>query len=424
MEFDLPKYRSNTIKVIGVGGGGSNAVNYMHNLGLKYVDFAVCNTDAQALEQSSIHNKIQLGPRITEGLGVGGDPKIGEKAAQESIKDIEELFGANTKMIFITAGMGGGTGTGAAPVIAKKAKEKDILTIGIVTIPFDFEGPIRKKYSQEGIENLRENVDSLLIIDNNNILKIYGDLPFNKARKKADEILAIAAKGISEIITKPLHINIDLNDVKKVLKNSGKAMLGTGNAKGESRAIEAIKQALNSPLLEDNKIIGCSDILLSIFSSEEKNCTAKEIEIIIDFIRKESNNPNVNVLLGEGENNNLSDGEISVTIIATNFNKKTIASVEQNQESENIPENKNEHENIKIIDFDFEDNDDPNKDRYFEEKSFDLDKGNSPIEYTFDLDTNSSFNNDNCIIFELNEENDTIKSTIVNKNDLKSYHNE
>jgi cell division protein FtsZ len=254
--FDLPKNQSNVIKVIGVGGGGSNAINHMFQQGIKGVDFVICNTDSQALQNSSVPNKIQLGVSLTEGLGAGANPEIGQQSAIESIAEIEKMLDSNTKMVFITAGMGGGTGTGAAPVIAQLAKEREILTVGIVTIPFQFEGKVRYEQAMNGVERLRKNVDSLIVINNNKLREVYGNLGFKSGFSKADEVLATAARGIAEVITNHYALNIDLRDAKTVLSNSGTAIMGSATATGETRAKDAIVAALDSPLLNDNKIAG------------------------------------------------------------------------------------------------------------------------------------------------------------------------
>ncbi len=317
IDFDLPKNQSNVIKVIGVGGGGSNAINYMFQLGIKGVDFVICNTDAQALENSSIPNKIQLGVSLTEGLGAGANPEIGERSAVESYEDIKAMLSTNTKMIFITAGMGGGTGTGAAPIIAKMAKEMDILTVGIVTIPFQFEGKMRNEQAQLGVENLRQHVDSLIVINNNKLREVYGNLGFKAGFAKADEVLATASRGIAEVITHHYTQNIDLRDAKTVLSNSGTAIMGSASASGSSRANEAIMKALDSPLLNDNKIKGAKNVLLLIVSGTEE-ITIDEIGEINDHIQTEAGH-SANIIMGVGEDEEL-DNAISVTIIATGFN--------------------------------------------------------------------------------------------------------
>ncbi|MCL4163195.1 UNVERIFIED_CONTAM: hypothetical protein GTU68_061021, partial [Idotea baltica] len=264
ISFDLPKNQSNVIKVIGVGGGGSNAINHMFQAGINGVDFVICNTDSQALDNSPVPNKIQLGVSLTEGLGAGANPEVGEEAAMESMDDIKNMLNNTTKMIFITAGMGGGTGTGAAPVIAKFAKEMDVLTVGIVTMPFNFEGKMRCEQAQKGIEKLRRNVDSLIVINNNKLREVYGNLGFKAGFSKADEVLATAARGIAEVITHHYTQNIDLRDAKTVLSNSGTAIMGSAIASGSARANEAIMKALDSPLLNDNKIEGAKNVLLLI----------------------------------------------------------------------------------------------------------------------------------------------------------------
>ena len=267
-EFNLPKNRSSIIKVIGVGGGGGNAVNYMYENGIEGVDFVVCNTDSQALDKSIVPTKIQLGAELTEGLGAGSNPEIGRRAAEESIDKVKELLDANTKMLFITAGMGGGTGTGAAPVIAEVAKEKGILTVGVVTIPFQTEGGNRHKYAMEGLKELRANVDTLLVINNDKLIEIYGDLRFTEAFAKANQVLNTATKGIAEVISQHLLVNIDLNDARKALENSGTAVMGQATASGENRAIEAVKGALDSPLLNDNNIKGAKQVLLKVVTGD------------------------------------------------------------------------------------------------------------------------------------------------------------
>jgi len=316
IRFDLPKNQSNIIKVIGVGGGGSNAINHMFKQGIKGVDFVICNTDAQALNSSGVPNKIQLGIHITEGLGAGANPEIGEKAAVESLEDIRAMLNTNTKMVFITAGMGGGTGTGAAPIIAKMARELDILTVGIVTMPFQFEGKIRNTQAHKGIEKLRKVVDSLVIINNNKLREVYGNLGFKAGFSKADEVLSTAARGIAEVITHHYTQNIDLRDAKTVLTNSGTAIMGASNAVGESRAKKAITSALDSPLLNDNKITGAKNVLLLIVSGNQE-ITIDEIGEINDHIQAEAGY-GANIIMGVGEDEKLGEA-ISVTVIATGF---------------------------------------------------------------------------------------------------------
>jgi len=345
ISFDLPKNQSNVIKVIGVGGGGSNAINHMFNQGIKGVDFVICNTDAQALENSAVPIKIQLGVSLTEGLGAGANPKVGEQSAVESIEEIKSMLSTNTKMIFITAGMGGGTGTGAAPIIAKMAKEMDILTVGIVTIPFQFEGKIRNDQAHIGVENLRESCDSLIVINNNKLREVYGNLGFKAGFSKADEVLATAARGIAEVITHHYTQNIDLRDAKTVLANSGTAIMGSSSATGANRAQEAISKALDSPLLNDNKIKGAKNVLLLIVSGTEE-ITIDEIGEISDHIQDEAGH-SANIIMGVGEDESL-EGAISITVIATGFDaeqqneitnteaKKIIHTLEEEQRAEQV----------------------------------------------------------------------------------------
>lgn len=316
MKFDLPKDQASIIKVFGVGGGGSNAVNHMYSQGIKGVDFVICNTDAQALEQSSIPNKIQLGTTLTEGLGAGANPEVGKNAAIEDVEAIKAILQNNTKMVFITAGMGGGTGTGAAPVIAEAARELDILTVGIVTVPFSFEGRRRKQQADDGIEALRQSVDTLLIINNDKLRMMYGNLKMGEAFAKADDILTIAAKGISEIITVTGYVNTDFKDVQTVMKNGGTAIMGSATAEGENRAIEAVEKALSSPLLNDNEIKGANYVLLNITSGTDE-ITMDEIGEITDYIQEEAGST-ADVIWGNCTDESL-EGKIAVTIIATGF---------------------------------------------------------------------------------------------------------
>ena len=314
--FDLPKNQSNVIKVIGVGGGGSNAINHMFQSGINGVDFVICNTDSQALNNSPVPNKIQLGVSLTEGLGAGANPEVGEQAALESMEEIKQMLARTTKMIFITAGMGGGTGTGAAPVIAKQAKELDVLTVGIVTMPFEFEGKMRCEQARIGIEKLRANVDSLIVINNNKLREVYGNLGFKAGFSKADEVLSTAARGIAEVITHHYTQNIDLRDAKTVLSNSGTAIMGSATATGSMRASEAITNALDSPLLNDNKITGAKNVLLLIVSGGQE-ITIDEIGEINDYIQVEAGH-GANIIMGVGEDEDLGEA-IAVTIIATGF---------------------------------------------------------------------------------------------------------
>ncbi|WP_341666007.1 cell division protein FtsZ [Blattabacterium cuenoti] len=315
-QLEFPKNRSASIKVIGVGGGGSNALSHMFEQGITGVDFIACNTDAQALNNNPVPIKIQLGASITEGLGAGADPEVGEKSALESLEEIKSILDSNTKMTFITAGMGGGTGTGAAPIIAGISKEKGILTVGIVTIPFHFEGKMRLEQAQKGIEALRKNVDSLIVINNDKLRELYGNLGFKAGFSKADEVLTTAAKGIAEVITHHYKQNIDLRDTRTVLKESGTAVMGSSIAVGENRAKEAVVQALDSPLLNDNKITGAKNVLLLIVSGKIE-ITIDEIGIISDYIQAEAGN-NANIIMGLGEDEGLEES-ISVTIVATGF---------------------------------------------------------------------------------------------------------
>ena len=360
LPFDLPKNQSNVIKVIGVGGGGSNAINYMHSKGIKGVDFVVCNTDSQALESSHVENKIQLGITLTEGLGAGANPEIGEKAAVESFDDIRKMFETNTKMVFITAGMGGGTGTGAAPIISKLAKEMNILTVGIVTMPFQFEGKIRSDQAKIGVNKLRKQVDALIVINNNKLRDIYGNLGFKEGFAKADEVLATASKGIAEVITHHYTQNIDLKDAKTVLENSGNAIMGSSTASGSKRSLEAISSALDSPLLNDNRITGAKNVLLLIVSGTEE-ITIDEIGLINDYIQERAGH-GANIIMGIGDDESL-ESSISVTVIATGFDpnqqqeiihadpKKIIHNLDDNNE---IVQNLHDKKQNKIpLQFDF-----------------------------------------------------------------------
>jgi len=322
-EFNLPKNQSSVIKVIGVGGGGGNAINYMFENGIEGVDFVVCNTDSQALEASPVPTKIQLGTELTEGLGAGSNPEMGKKAAEESIDKVKELLDANTKMLFITAGMGGGTGTGAAPIIAEVAKETDILTVGVVTIPFSTEGGNRHEYAMQGLKELRKHVDTLLVINNDKLIEIHGDLTFTQAFAKANEVLNTATKGIAEVISQHLLVNIDLNDARRVLEDSGTAVMGQATASGENRAIEAVKGALDSPLLNDNNIKGAKQVLLKIVTGAgEEEIRMMELADIKKKIQ-EAAGCEVNIIEGIGIDPNL-NGEVCVTVIATGFNVKVI----------------------------------------------------------------------------------------------------
>jgi cell division protein FtsZ len=323
IHFEIPKNQSSIIKVIGVGGGGSNAVNYMHSLGIEGVDFVVCNTDSQALALSPVVNKIQLGPHLTQGLGAGANPEIGKQSCEESLEDVSKILKVNTRMAFITAGMGGGTGTGGAPVVAKICRELGILTVGIVTTPFTYEGRKRMKQAQDGIDRMRDHVDTILIISNDKLRQQFGNLPFTKAFAKADDILATAAKCITDVITSTGQINVDFADVCTVMKNGGVAILGSSSASGENRALQAVEDALNSPLLNDSDIRGAKWLLLNITSAAgEHEHTMDEAEAIQAYVQMQAGD-NCDVILGMGHDPNLGD-KIAVTVIATGFNYREI----------------------------------------------------------------------------------------------------
>ena len=398
ISFDLPKNQSNVIKVIGVGGGGSNAINHMFKQGIKGVDFIVCNTDSQALQNSAVPNKIQLGVHLTEGLGAGANPDVGQQSAIESISDIEKMLDQNTKMVFITAGMGGGTGTGAAPVIAQLAKERDILTVGIVTLPFVFEGKVRQEQALIGIEKLRKQVDSLIVINNNKLREVYGNLGFKAGFSKADEVLATASRGIAEVITHHYTQNIDLRDAKTVLSNSGTAIMGSATAEGETRAKDAIISALDSPLLNDNKITGAKNVLLLIVSGTNE-ITLDEIGEINDHIQSEAGF-NANIIMGVGEDETLGDA-IAVTVIATGFD------LEQQNEIVNSEPKKIIH-------------------ALEDEQKITHNLSNTPVP-SFDLNTETPVASEERIVFELLEEEPaaaivaeavTAYDPITNENDL------
>ncbi len=328
MQFEMLKEKSSIIKVIGVGGGGGNAVNHMYRQGITGVDFIICNTDAQALELSPIPNKVQLGASLTEGMGAGSIPEVGKNSAIENIDDLKEMLGSNTRMLFITAGMGGGTGTGASPIIAKAAKELDILTVAIITTPFSFEGKRRRMQAEEGLEELKKYVDSYLVISNDRLREIFGNLTLGSAFGQADDILTTAAKGIAEIITVPGYINVDFKDVRTVMKDSGVAIMGSYSAEGDDRALRAVEGALASPLLKDNEIEGARYILLNI-SSGDKEVTMDEVSIITDFIQEQAG-LSADLIWGNCSDSELGDN-ISVTIIATGF--QTVEQREQTKQS-------------------------------------------------------------------------------------------
>ena len=398
-EFQLPKNQSSVIKVLGVGGGGSNAVNYMHSNGIKGVDFVVCNTDSQALEASQVPVKIQLGAELTEGLGAGSNPDIGKKAAEESIDRINELLDSNTKMLFITAGMGGGTGTGAAPVIAEVAKQKGILTVGVVTNPFSTEGGNRKKYAKDGLVELRKSVDTLLIINNDKLIEVYGDLTLSKAFAKANEVLNTATKGIAEVISQHLLVNIDLNDARRVLQNSGTAVMGQSEASGENRAIEAVEGALDSPLLNDNDIFGAEQVLLKIVTGPgDDEIKMSELNKIKSKIQQAAGN-DVNIIEGVGIDNDL-ESSISVTVIATGFEQK----IDKDPVKINLSDSNNIEDYItkeKVVEDDYK------KIETLQTKIFNFDNEVLAQEITTSDENNinnKSFVDENKIIFELDSE--------------------
>ena len=434
IQFDLPKNQSNVIKVIGVGGGGSNAINHMFNQGIKGVDFVICNTDSQALNSSGVPNKIQLGVNLTEGLGAGANPEIGEKAAIESLDEIKAMLNSNTKMVFITAGMGGGTGTGAAPIIAKMAMELDILTVGIVTTPFQFEGKIRNLQAHSGIEKFRNVVDSLVVINNNKLREVYGNLGFKAGFSKADEVLSTAARGIAEVITHHYTQNIDLRDAKTVLSNSGTAIMGASTAVGENRAKKAITNALDSPLLNNNKISGAKNVLLLIVSGSQE-ITIDEIGEINDHIQAEAGHV-ANIIMGVGEDEALGES-ISVTIIATGFD------VNQQNNINNIEPIKVVHalDDEKLITQDLSDNDiksnEPIDDEIFESKVYDLvediEKSNTDAMdlipttediKSIDVDFDESFeliDSDDFIINEVNISQDDINDQNIEEQTVLTF---
>lgn len=334
MKFEMLKEQSSIIKVIGVGGGGGNAVNHMYRQGISGVDFIICNTDAQALELSPIPNKVQLGASLTEGMGAGSDPDVGENSAIESIEDIKRMLGVNTKMLFITAGMGGGTGTGASPVIAKAAREIGVLTVAIVTTPFAFEGKRRRSQAEEGLSELRKYVDSYLVISNDRLREIFGNLTMSSAFAKADDILTTAAKGIAEIITIPGYINVDFKDVRTVMNDSGVAIMGNAKASGDERAQKAVEGALASPLLKDSEIEGARFILLNI-SSGTQEVTMDEISVITDYIQERAGFT-AEIIWGNCLDESL-DKDLSVTIIATGFQTTEERKQEENNKRIAIP---------------------------------------------------------------------------------------
>ena len=447
LSWDMPKNQSNVIKVIGVGGGGSNAINYMYNKGINGVDYVICNTDAQALENSPVPNKVQLGINLTEGMGAGADPKIGEKAAIESLDVIKKMLDNNTKMVFITAGMGGGTGTGAAPIISSLAMEMGILTVGIVTMPFIFEGKIRTEQANLGLEKLRGSVDSLVVINNNKLREMYGNLGVKEGFTKADEVLATAAKGIAEVITNHYTQNIDLKDAKTVLSKSGNAIMGSFSASGETRALKAVTNALDSPLLNDNRISGAQNVLLLIVSGSSE-ITIDEIGIINDYIQEKAGNK-ANIIMGIGEDQTLSE-EIAVTVIATGFDmkqqdeilhiepKKTIFSLEdenpiiENVEKDQKPfqfENASQSIDFKNIDFETENLEINNNHKIKKEEILDIDvtyeeinkKTDSSIDSTIDEEILLKKLDDIEVVEPVQVLEDQEKNYSPEKNELKYY---
>lgn len=419
LAFNLPKNKSSVIKVIGVGGGGSNAVNYMFHHGIDGVDFAVCNTDLQALESSPIPNKIQIGIEITEGLGAGANPDVGRQAAEESIDKIEELLDSNTKMLFITAGMGGGTGTGAAPVIARIAKEKEILTVGVVTVPFWTEGGNRKEFAEVGLEELRENVDTLLVINNDKLIEVYGDLTLSQAFGKANEVLNTATKGIAEVISQTLMVNIDLNDAKRVLRNSGTAVMGQAYASGENRAIDAVEGALDSPLLNDNNIKGAKQVLLKIVTGKgEQEIRMTELFNIKKYIQ-DAAGCDVNIIEGIGVEESL-ENKISVTVIATGFEIKDGFNSSQPESQKVYSLDEEINENDVNNEFDTNNVDDCDEDDHQATLNFDDSfdtKKSSNIELTenkINLSQNTKNDNEDSIENNFNEINSVEKDQELN----------
>jgi cell division protein FtsZ len=400
LKFELPKNQSSIIKVIGVGGGGSNAVNHMYQQGIKGVDFIVCNTDAQALDKSPVPNKIQLG---LKGLGAGSVPSVGKESAVEKIDEIRKILEVNTSMVFITAGMGGGTGTGAAPVIASVARDLGILTVGIVTIPFLFEGRKRAQQAQDGIDELKKYVDTLLIICNDKLRELEGDLKISEAFNMADDILTTAAKGIAEIITVPGYINVDFEDIRTVMKNSGKAIMGTGVAEGENRALEAVQLAMRSPLLDDNNICGAENILLYMMSGHEE-ISLDEVMEITDYIQKEAG-LTAEIIWGNGNDDELGN-KIAITVVATGFDSAKSKAAQSSRETKVVGTIGNKPEppkaeagpvNEQIHEEDFNEIHIINKSKpdYVEhekapEQAMETTRSSSPI---FEFDMNSTFDN-------------------------------
>lgn len=402
-KVDLPKNKSSIIKVIGVGGGGGNAVNYMYDKGISGVDFIICNTDVQVLESSSIPNKIQLGASLTEGLGAGSEPEVGKQCAIESLEQIKEALGYNTKMVFITAGMGGGTGTGATPIIAKLAKEMGLLTVAIVTTPFNNEGPHKIELADKGIEELRPHVDALLIITNDRILQMYHNLKYSEAFAKADDVLCTATKGIAEIITVSGKMNVDFRDVKTAMTNSGRAIMGTGIAKGEERALNASQIALDSPLLDDTNIDGAKHILLNIAYDNEEPY-ANEIDQIIAFFQNVAGR-NARLKFGVTKTDGLGDA-LSITVIATGFEKNTFDEEVEDEIAIDIDDSEEQSVSINL-------SENLNQDPVFD-FTFENERTENHTLFNFD---NTSFSNDFMFGFPRNPEQQPNKNP-AQKNDL------
>lgn len=414
LQFDLPKEQSSIIKVIGVGGGGSNAVNHMYEMGIRGVNYVVCNTDQQALDLSPVPNKIQLGPEMTQGLGAGSRPEIGEEATIESSQDIQELLSKNTRMVFVTAGMGGGTGTGGAPVVAKLAREMGILTVGIVTTPFSFEGRRKLMQADEGIKKLKDEVDSILVISNDKIREIYGNLSKSEAFSRADDVLTMAAKSISEIITVPGEINVDFADVQYVMKESGVAIMGVAEAEGEDRAMRAVHAAINSPLLNSNNITGARKILINISSGNEQ-VTIDEITEINDFVQDAAGN-DTDIIFGTCDDDALGE-KLSVTIIATGFSDDNIEPVQVKKEVISLDNLAREEAPIKpaedVMQIKEETSDNPHTgNKVSDSYTFDLFDGRKdeePVEPT-QVNLNNNFE-ENSFDFEIKEVDSTLPDT-------------
>ena len=428
MPFDLPIERKSIIKVLGIGGGGGNAVNHMYRAGIKDVNFVICNTDSQALETSPVPTKVQLGTSLTEGLGAGNKPDHGRQAAIENLDSVIKVLSDGTKMAFITAGMGGGTGTGAAPVIAQAAKEMGILTVGIVTIPFRFEGQRRIDQAVDGITELSRHVDSLLVINNEKLREVYGDLTLSNAFAKADDILTVAAKGIAEIITVPGYVNVDFADVRTVMANSGVAIMGSGYGEGENRAIDAVKEALNSPLLNSNDIRGAKNILLNVISGK-KEVRMDEIGIINDYVQEASGN-SADLIWGNTIDESLED-KIAVTVIATGFKTDIIPELylkkDQFKTVHALETDSKKVVKIENIPFEIKRKEDFSDNTFFEEeyekvveveediKTFTL--SDNEEDDAFSFKKNSLDNNEDEMFFEFEDDAKIIEKNIDNSKD-------